>query len=359
VTGEPHSALAGAWAPVADGPDELTTAWLSQALDRHVSAVASERIGTGQTGATYRLAIDTADGRLTLIAKVAAGDAAARRRVRNGYRSEVGFYRDIASTVDVATPQCWYGAITDDSLAFTLLLDDLSPRVPGVQAAGCTVEQARLAVSNLAALHAGRWNDASVLDLPFVARPTPAGAEYLGSVVTAATDAFVERFAAELDAADVDTLRSAAAVMTHWQQTRTEPFAVLHGDYRLDNLLFDPDGADVVAVDWQTLAIGPSTRDLAYFLGTSLTVDDRRAAEGELVAEYHAALCARGVSGYDAGECFDDYRLGQLQGPMITTMGCAFATGDRSAAADAMFLAMATRSCAAIRDLDTLGILCS
>ena len=357
MTGESFPASADAWSPVADGPEELTTAWLSRALGRDVSAVGTERIGTGQTGATYRLSIDADDGVLTLIAKVAAGDAAARRRVRNGYRSEVGFYRDIASTVDVATPHCWYAAITDDSMAFTLLLDDLSPRIPGVQAAGCTVEQARLAVSNLAALHAGRWNDASVLDLSFVARPTPAGAEYLGSVVTAATDAFVERFAAELDAADVDTLRSAAAVMTRWQQTRTEPFAVLHGDYRLDNLLFGPDDADVVAVDWQTLAVGPPARDLAYFLGTSLTVDDRRAAEGDLVAEYHKALCARGVSDYDAGQCFDDYRLGQLQGPMITTMGCAFATGDRSAEADAMFLAMARRSCAAIRDLETLVVL--
>ncbi len=96
---------------------------------------------------------------------------AARRRVRNGYRSEVGFYRDIASTVDVATPRCWYAAITDDSLAFTLLLDDLSPRVPGVQAAGCTIEQARLAVANLAALHAGRWNDES--DLRSAVRGAP------------------------------------------------------------------------------------------------------------------------------------------------------------------------------------------
>ncbi len=188
------------------------------------------------------------------------------------------------------------------------------------------------------------------------ARPTAAGAEYVGSVVAAATDTFVERFAAELDRSDVATLRAAAAVMTPWHQARPHPFAVLHGDYRLDNLLFDPDGADVVAVDWQTLAVGPPARDLAYFLGTSLTVDDRRAAERELVAEYHAALCARGVSGYDARQCFDDYRLGQLQGPMITTMGCAFATGDRSADADAMFLAMATRSCAAIRDLDSLEL---
>ncbi|MET0663185.1 MAG: phosphotransferase [Ilumatobacteraceae bacterium] len=356
MTGEPHPAFASAWSPVADGPEELTDAWLSRALGRHVSGVAAERIGTGQTGATYRLSIDTADGPSTLIAKVAAGDSAARRRVRNGYRSEVGFYRDIASTVDVAIPRCWYGAITDDSLAFTLLLDDLSPRVPGVQAQGCTIEQARSAVSNLAALHAGRWNDESIFDLAFVARPNPAGADHLGSIVAAATDTFVERFATELDDTDVATLRAVAAVMTEWHQARPDPFAVLHGDYRLDNLLFDPDGRDVVAVDWQTLAVGPPARDLAFFLGTSLTIDDRRAAERELVAGYHAALCARGVSGYGAGQCFDDYRLGQLQGPMITTMGCAFATGERSAAADGMFLAMARRSCAAIRDLDSLEL---
>ncbi len=334
----------------------MTATWLSQALGRQVTAVAAERIGTGQTGAAYRLAIDSTDGPLTLVAKVGAGDASARRRVRNGYRSEVGFYRDIASTVEVATPRCWYGAITADSLAFTLLLDDLAPRRPGVQAAGCTIGQARLAVSNLAALHAGRWNDESVFDLSFLTRPTAAGAEYVGSMVAAATETFVARFAAELDGTDVDTLRTAAAVMTRWHQARPFPFSVLHGDYRLDNLLFDPAGADVVAVDWQTLAVGPPMRDLAYFLGTSLSVDDRRAAERGLVTDYHEALCARGVSGYDAGRCFDDYRLGQLQGPMITTMGCAFATGDRSVAADEMFLAMARRSCAAIRDLDSLEL---
>ena len=354
VTINPYSATAATWSPVADCPADVSAAWLSRALDQDVSSVAAERIGTGQTGATYRLSLDTADGPLTLIAKVASGDSGARRRVRDGYRSEVGFYRDIAPTVDVTTPRCWYGAITGDSLAFTLILDDLSPRVPGVQADGCTIDQARLAVVNLAALHAGRWNDETLFDLPFVARPSAAGAEFLGSVVASATDTFVDRFSAQLDEADAATLRAASAAMTEWQLTRPAPFAVVHGDYRLDNLLFDPDGADVVVVDWQTLSVGPPTRDLAYFLGTSLSVGDRRVAERALVAEYHAALCARGVTDYAADECFDDYRLGQLQGPMVTTIGCAYATGERSAESDQMFLAMARRSCAAIRDLDSL-----
>ena len=109
-----------------------------------------------------------------------------------------------------------------------------------------------------------------------------------------------------------------------------------------------------MVLDWQTLAVGPALRDVAYFLGTSLSVEDRRSSERELVDHYHRMLLARGVEGYDLEQCFADYRLGQLQGPMITSIGAIYATGERSEDSDAMFLAMAHRSCAAIRDLATL-----
>ena len=41
---------------------------------------------------------------------------------------------------------------------------------------------------------------------------------------------------------------------------------------------------------------------------------------------------------------------------MITMIGWAYATATPSASADAMFLAMATRSCAALRDLGSLEL---
>ena len=152
------------------------------------------------------------------------------------------------------------------------------------------------------------------------------------------------------------TLRAAAAAMTDWQMARPSPFAVVHGDYRLDNLLFDPAGADVVVVDWQTLSVGPPTRDLAYFLGTSLTVDDRRAAEREPRRRLpRGAVRAWGDRLRRRSVLRRLPRSAQLQGPMVTTIGCAYATGPRSADADEMFLAMARRSCAAIRDLDSLA----
>jgi len=42
---------------------------------------------------------------------------------------------------------------------------------------------------------------------------------------------------------------------------------------------------------------------------------------------------------------------------MITVLGCIYATTTRSEQADDMFMAMATRSCAAIRDLASLSLL--
>ncbi|HEX3461240.1 MAG TPA: hypothetical protein VHT49_10075, partial [Acidimicrobiales bacterium] len=98
-------------------------------------------------------------------------------------------------------------------------------------------------------------------------------------------------------------------------------------------------------------AIGPPLRDVAYFLGTSLRSEDRVAHEVALVRAYHSALLENGVRTYTFDECWCDYRIGQLQGPMMTVIGCIYSGSQRTPRSDAMFVAMARRSCAAVRDL--------
>ena len=100
----------------------------------------------------------------TLVAKTAAGDRAARERVAAGYRNEVGFYTVFRDRVRIRTPRCWHAEISEDACSFVLLLDDLAPARPGVQADGCTVDQAADAVRNLAGLHGPVWNDPSLCD---------------------------------------------------------------------------------------------------------------------------------------------------------------------------------------------------
>lgn len=349
--------------PVVDRAEELTPNWLTNALevgghDLTVASVAAERIGTGQIGTTFRLQLDYAGraGPATLVAKLAGGDQASRAQVAPGYASEVGFYTHLAPSLDVRTPRCWYGAIADDKTRFTLLLDDVVGASPGVQVDGCTVTQARAAIANLVGLHAPRWNDPTLRGHPFLMRSSDSMAAMMGQLLPTATEGFVGRFGDRLTDGEQLTLREAARVIGAWLVARPEPFTVLHGDYRLDNLLFSRVGDDVVAVDWQTAALGPPMRDVAYFLGTSLDTAQRRAQESQLVGEYHSALEARGVGGYGADQCWDDYRFGHLQAPMVTVLGCMYASGVRSEQADAMFLAMTRRGSAAIEDLGSLDL---
>jgi aminoglycoside/choline kinase family phosphotransferase len=258
--------------------------------------------------------------------------------------------------VRIRTPRCWYAEISDDSCSFVLLLDDLAPARPGVQVDGCTVEQAVDAVRNLAGLHAPMWNDPSLFDQrDWLTAMSGERAAFLGAITENAAEEFVTRYATELDD-DADTLRRAAALTGRWAAIDTGVTALVHGDYRLDNLMFPEQGDGVVALDWQTLALGPPGRDLAYFLATSVLVDDRRAHEQALIAEYLDELTRLGVDDYPFDRCFTDYRLGVLQAPMITMIGCAYATAEPSGRADAMFLAMATRASAALRDLGSFAL---
>lgn len=338
--------------------EQLTAENLSAALGYEVRIVASTKVGTGQTGASYRLVLDSGQGPRSILAKVAAGDLNARARVKAGYAAEVGFYDQLVSRVNVRTPQCWYAAISGDQLHFTLLLEDLAPRVPGVQVEACSVERAMAAIRNLAGLHAPLWNDSSLFEQRFLINMRDASAaEFLGKLTQDSAATFVERFGDTLSEVDRATIRDAAAAIATWIMLPQNQFSVLHGDYRLDNLMFGEAPDDVVVLDWQTASVGPPTRDLAYFIGTCLEVEQRRAAEDELVECYHREILARGIKDYSLEQCFRDYCLGLLQATLITTIGLANATGEQTAESDAMFLAMATRSSAAIRDLKTLELL--
>ncbi|WP_193605671.1 phosphotransferase family protein [Nocardioides dongkuii] len=330
--------------------EEITPAWLSEALGRPVSTVTSTPVGTGQMAVCHRL---TLDGGETLLAKLPAADPAYRAMVAGTYYSEVRFYAEIADTVAIRVPACSLAVGSPVTGDFTLLLEDLAPAEPGEQLAGCTPDQARDAVVNLAGLHGPRWCDPSLLDTAGFALSTPEEAALLSELLAPATETFIEGLGELVSPEDRDTLRAAVDVIERWALARTERFGLVHGDYRLDNMMFAP-GGGVAALDWQTLSLGLPARDLSFFVGTSLGPGTRRATERDLVAAYHAALVGHGVTSYSLEECWDDYRFAMLQGPLISVFGCAY--GTRTERGDRMFATMVARSCAAVRDLGTLAL---
>jgi len=110
------------------------------------------------------------------------------------------------------------------------------------------------------------------------------------------------------------------------EQTR---ISVVHGDYRIDNLIFASDQPKVLAVlDWELSTLGDPLADFAYFAmawvtdngGRSGVQDLDRAALGipeldEIVARYCTATGRNGIPGLDWYHAYNFFRLaGILQG---------------------------------------------
>jgi phosphotransferase family enzyme len=347
--------------PIPRHPADVTATWLSTVLDADVSEVEVTPIGTGQTGATYRVSASYAsypDLPATFAIKLPAQDDTVRERVAFGYRSEVEFYTDVADKVAIPVPPCFHTDITDDGTDFALLLADMAPAVQGDQIAGCTEQEAQLAVEALAGLHGPSWCDPTWLGLSSISMPKPgdeAAAKGLGDVSVMAADLTIDKLGARMSADDKETLTAAMGMVTPWLLAEPTRYALMHGDYRLDNMLFDPGRTHITVVDWQTMGVGLPTRDLAYFTATSLVPEMRAEIEHDLVGRYHEALLGYGVSGYDADTCWRDYRLGVVQAPLISALGVAFAASTERG--DEMMLAMFQRGCRAVRELETLQLI--
>jgi hypothetical protein len=102
-------------------PGDVTPEWLSAALSERrpaveVSDVDVVAIGTGQTGATYRVTAryvtDPGDLPQTFVIKLPAQDDTVRDRVVIGYRSECAFYSSVVDRVQVPAPLALWPAYT-------------------------------------------------------------------------------------------------------------------------------------------------------------------------------------------------------------------------------------------------------
>ena len=344
-----------------DEPEHLTPEWMQLALraagfDATVTRVEARPVGTGQMSTTlrvrYEVAVPVKGLPESLIVKIPSPDRNLRQQASGGYRAEIAFYDGLAPTVAVRAPRCYLTVASPDASSFALVLEDLTPAAQGDQVAGATVDAVVAAARNLAGLHGPRWCDPSLRAARWAWPSSQSTHQYIAGLVKGALPQLAERLGPALSETDRSTLERSADALPAFLAARPGRFAPIHGDYRLDNLLFGP-GGEVCAVDWQTLALGLPARDLAYLTGTCLSIADRRAAEADVIDAYWEELGLYGVEGYSRADCFEDYRLAFLHCPIIIVIGAAY--GIKTERGDAMFAAMIERSCQAIRDHGTLA----
>lgn len=336
-------------------PDQIEPRWLSErlreagALEGEVRTLSWEPIGTGQVGDSVRFHIEydrVGAGPATLAGKFPAADLTSRGTAAafGLYAKEVGFYRELQPHVAVRAPRTYAAEIAENATDFILLFEDLGPARQGNQLASCTPEEARAGIRQAAALHAPSWGNPAIIETPWL-QARPEVIAQITALYPRAQEIFRERYADQLEPEFMQLCEELAELNASRFDRAQTTQCLIHGDFRLDNMLFDiAGGAEPIAVlDWQTVALGNGLTDIGYFLGTGIGDPLRRAHEAELLDLYCTEMTARGVS-LTHEMIWDDYVIGALHGVSTAVFSSAYV--ERTERGDANFLSMARGGCA-------------
>ena len=342
-------------------PKELTRMLGGRLGGASVVALSQAPIGTGQMSESRRLTLEySRPCRLphSMVAKFESASEASRAasKATRTYEVETSFYKDVRAKVDVNAPQCFYVDFDAERDEFALLLSDFAPCTQGDQLAGCGLDDARDAVGEIARLHGPLWQDPTIKSLPWLHRNPPEHKRNVQLLYSQLYSSFSERYAGRLS----DEAREVGARLA------TEPrdyfsydpvrFSVIHGDYRLDNVLFAADKRErrVGVVDFQTVAVGCPLLDVVYFIGAGLTSVVGAQVEEPLVAHYVERLGEYGVK-LSVDEAWWLYRRYAFAGFVMAVVASMIVKQtDRG---DEMFMAMANRHARQVVDLGSFDVL--
>jgi hypothetical protein len=338
--------------------EELTPEWFTEilAVGATVVEVRCEEIGVdvGFMGEVHRCHLtwgpfdgggDAAALPASVIVKTptripenfAAGDAL------RSYEREIVVYQKLRTTLGVPMPGYYHGAMDPDpapwmqrplfflfdhlsvrginwviarflklsgksTRRYILVIEDVADARPPTQMLGGSLDDARRSLEVLARFHAANWMRSDATHhyrhiWPVDTVPRVGQASYVRN-----REEFVERFGPLLGDGMLERLDAIQErVPEICSSLAAEPWTLLHGDYRLDNVLFRPNG-EMVVLDFQGLSSGRPAVDVAYFITTALTAEHRHDEE-HLLRSYHDALVAAGVSSYSFDELVRDGEL--------------------------------------------------
>jgi hypothetical protein len=337
-------------------PDDLTPAWLSEALGTEVTGVEvlDHAFATNQRariGLQYAAADDgSGTGPASLFVKLAPNDPAHRQMIGAtgmGER-EAQFFADVSGTLDLLVPTCPFAASEDD--LFVLLLEDLTTRdcqfFPEMTGVGA--DAAAVALEDLARFHA-RFESEAERDkvAPWLRTPSRRMSEATAGLMRMVLDAHADRLSPTYVAVGELYEQHHAWFDEIWH---AGPPTYIHGDLHVGNVYLD--AGRVGFVDWGLSRVSTHLRDVSYFLTMSVDVETRRAHERELIQGYLDALRAAGGHDYSFDDAWAAHRLQASYTVVATFLAYmpSYASGDGVALGDNLLM----RANAAIEDLEVV-----
>jgi Phosphotransferase enzyme family len=301
----------------------ITPAWMTAALCRGVpgARVLAVHPTDGSSGTTYRrrLALECNDAAReggvpsTVFTKSAPG---ALQRMTQSITGpvEARFYLELRPLLEIEAPRCFHGAVDKGRMTAIIVLEDLVATKQAMflgPTTRVTRPEAEQIIDTLATIHG-----------TFARRSQQAAfaKTYQEMWQDALALMGIERYflrcfdeAGELLAPELrrDPRRAWNAVLRSIALHDGRPATLLHNDVHLGNWYRTAEGR-MGLCDWQAVVRGHWSRDLAYALATTLTVEDRRAWEDDLVARYVARRTDTSITHEEAWRGYREQVWGAL-----------------------------------------------
>lgn len=278
-------------------PTDINAQWLSRVLGHKVKTVSLDRVIPGTATKAF-ISITYED-------ENSSEELPKRLCVKGGfdpnfikampwivmiYQRECDFYNHVAPKLDnMDLPRSWWAG--HNATQGIVLMNDLAAQGYGFgnPAEAWPVSRVLTGVEQLAALHAKTWH-VQASDYPWLT------SDYDQAILT-----LMNTYDAVVNTPDrpkiheylKDQKRVTAVLKKHYALRNPRFRCLLHGDSHTGNTYLVKDAPRFL--DWQMIHIGSAFHDLSYFVGASLTVEDRRAKEWEIVDHYLQTLEKFGV----------------------------------------------------------------
>ncbi|MYF12313.1 MAG: phosphotransferase [Gammaproteobacteria bacterium] len=311
--------------------DQIDSRWLASVFAPagiDVPAISSFRVaplGAGNTGTTVKVSLEYevsgAAAPASVVCKFHPDDQAKIEAIKSAgvFLTETNVQKLLAEHCEAAIPECYFVAVADDGGQFNMVSEDLSEKCElGDQINGCSIVEARAAILELARLHRQFWNEPRLNDLEWIRPRMPFpenGLELLD-----------DRLCQLLTEEQHDVVKQAAPRIYDWLALEPDNQTLIHVDCRVDNLLFDQNNStspQAYLIDFALVSVGDAVADVAYFLTSSLSPEDRLACEADLL-DMHTREIARKDPAYTIEKAMASYReniVSSLYLTMVAAMG--------------------------------------
>ena len=288
----------------------------------------------------------------TVLTRLATGLSAA---------AEGRFYRQIRPELNFEAPECYHSAWDRNSGRSVHLFDDV---IATKSARFCKWDtpisraQAEQIIDTLAILHSHFYDgERFSSDLKWVVSYI----DFFGAGERVGLRECHEQAMIQADAVippDITRRRAEIwlAAISALDLHRNRPYTLLHSDVHLGNWYITGEGI-LGLCDWQCLGKGHWARDVAYAISTTLSIEDRRAWERELLQRYLESMREKCGLSTSFDEAWDLYRQQLSLALLMWTPTLVHTRTTPDMQPEEMSLEMIKRVAVAMSDLQSLASL--